>query len=369
MASPPGRRAAVATSFVAALLTLGLLELVARLTVVPTRVPSPPASRTLDPYQANPFIVVTRPFLQTFIPGSRYVAARAGYAVDYEINAAGFRGPAVEAKRAPRLVVVGDSIAEGHGVPFDGAIPSLLGAALRGDGIEVVSAAMQGGSPLYYAANLPRYLALAPDAVLVVLYENDLWDDRGKEAVYGDVPLLDDADTLRLVMLAKRAWRMLAPTPVERRIAANRAIAPGVVADERFPWVLSEAEVERQFRLSAAYLDGFADALAARRVPLLVTFLAVGTLAPPVQPLHGVHAHALDREIRTWAAARGLPYLSLASVVTQAFAAGGIDDVMIPGDGHPTAAMQRRLAATLVPWVRESLASAGVPARAGSGGR
>ena len=225
---------------------------------------------------------------------------------------------------------------------------------------------MQGGSPLYYAANLPRYLALAPDAVLLVLYENDLWDDRGKEAVYPEVPLLDDADALRLVTLAKRAWRMLAPTPVERRIAANRAAAPGAVADERFPWVLSEAEVGRQFRLSAAYLDGFADALAARRVPLFVTFLAVGTLAPAAQPLHGIHANALDREIHAWAAARALPYLSLVPIVTQAFAASGVDDVMIAGDGHPTAAMQRRFAEVLLPWLRERLASVGVPSRAGS---
>ena len=365
MSRPLGRSAAVATSLVAACGTLAVLELLARLTVAPMVVPAPPPFQTLDPYAANPFVVVTRPYLQTFVPGSRYRAARAGYAVDYEINAEGFRGPAIGSKHSPRLVVVGDSIAEGHGVPFEDAMPALLGDALRADDVEVVSAAMQGGSPVYYAANLPRYLALAPDAVLVILYENDLSDDRGKEAVYENVPLLDDPTPLRLVMLVRRAWRLLVPTPLERRIAANRAIEPGPPLDARFPWVLAEAEVDRQFGLSAAYLDVVADELSARRIPLLVAFVAVGTLAPPVQPTHGDHARALDRAVRAWAEARALPYLSLVPSVTAAFAAGRIDDVMIAGDGHPTSAVQRRLADALVPWVRAGLAKVGEGSRRG----
>ncbi|MFN8601665.1 MAG: GDSL-type esterase/lipase family protein [Candidatus Binatia bacterium] len=339
----------------AVLATLVVLELVLRATVVPFRLPAPPAPRTLDPYAENPFVVRARPLLQTFVPGSRYRAARAGYDVEYAINAHGFRGPEVGDKHRPRLLLVGDSIAEGHGVPFESALPSLLGKALDGDGWDVVNAAMQGGSPIHYAANVERYLALEPDAVVLLLYENDLWDDRAREAAYADLPLLDDDVPLQLLVVAKRAWRNLSPTPLEQRILANRDLAPEQPVDARFPWVLSEAEVDRQFRASAPYLDVFATALAARDVPLVVAFVAIGALVPEGQPLFGEHARALEDDVGEWAVARGAPFLSLCPLVMQAFASPGGGDVMIAGDGHPTIGMQRRLADAMAPWLRANL--------------
>lgn len=350
------RRGALIAMIVGAVLgTLVLTELALRATVRPFRLPPPPSPRTLDPYGENPFIVVARPFLQTFVPGARYRTARASYEVDYAINAHGFRGPEVADKRRPRLLVVGDSIAEGHGVPFESALPSLLGGALDGDGWEVVNAAMQGASPIYYAVNLPRYLALEPDAVLLLLYENDLWDDRGKEAIYADLPLVDDEAPLELLGVARRAWRNLSPTPLERLILQNRGSTPAAPVDARFPWVLSEDEVDRQFRASAAYLDAFATELAAHGVRLVVAFVAVGALVPSGQPLFARHARALEENVARWAAARGLPFLSLCPLVVEAFASPGGGDVMIAGDGHPTVGMQRRIADALAPWLRSSL--------------
>lgn len=337
------------------LATLVAVELFLRATVVPFRLPPPPAPVTLDPYEANPFVVRARPLVQTFVPGSRYRAARAGYDVEYAINAHGFRGPEVGDKHRPRLLVVGDSIAEGHGVPFESALPSLLGKALDADGWDVVNAAMQGGSPLHYAANVERYLALQPDAVLLLLYENDLWDDRAREAAYADLPLLDDDAPLQLLVVAKRAWRNLSPTPLERRILANRRLVPEDPVDARFPWVLSEAEVDRQFRASAAYLDAFADALAAREVPLVVAFVAIGALVPEGQPLFGQHARALEDDVEQWVAAQDVPFVSLCSLVAQAFASPGGGDVMIAGDGHPTIGMQARIVDTMLPWLRANL--------------
>lgn len=337
------------------LTTLVALEVVLRATFTPFRLPQPPAPLTLDPYGPNPFIVQARPALQTFIPGSRYRAARASYDVEYAINAHGFRGPEVGDKRGRRLLVVGDSIAEGHGVPFDDALPARLGTALGSDGWEVVNAAMQGGSPLYYAANLPRFLALAPDAVVLLLYENDLWDDRARERTYPDLPLLDDDAPLRLVTVAHRAWRNLSPTPLERRIRENRALPVLDPVDARFPWVLSEEQVDLELRASTPYLDAFAAGLAERGVPLVVAFVAVGALVPEGQPLFGAHARALENDLARWATSRGLPFLSLRAMVADAFAAPGGGDVMIPGDGHPTASMQRRIADALLPWLREHL--------------
>lgn len=342
-------------------MTLVVLEVVLRATFVPFRLPPPPAPVTLDPYAPNPFIVQARPALQTFIPGSRYRAARASYDVEYAINAHGFRGPEVGDKRGRRLLVVGDSIAEGHGVPFEAALPALLGTALAGDGWEVVNAAMQGGSPLYYAANLPRFLALAPDAVVLLLYENDLWDDRARERTYADLPLLDDDAPLQLVTVARRAWRNLSPTPLERRVLENRALPVSGPVDARFPWVLSEEQVDREFRASTPYLDAFADGLSERGVPLVVAFVAVGALVPEGQPLFGAHARALEEDASQWARTRGLPFLSLCATVADAFAAPGGGDVMIAGDGHPTPSMQRRIADALLPWLRTHLPLAAAP--------
>ncbi|MBM4267229.1 MAG: hypothetical protein FJ144_11585 [Deltaproteobacteria bacterium] len=366
--------ALVAAALVATLGTLAILEVAARRFAAPFRLPPAPESRTIDPYGENPFIVSFRPLLRTFVPGSRYRAARSSYTVDYTINSSGFRGPEVAPKHARRLLVVGDSIAEGHGVPFEDAFPALLDEQLRGEGWEVVSAAMQGASPIYYAANLPRYLALEPDAVLLVLFENDLWDDRKCEQAYFGMPLLDVESRFALAAALRRLWRSAHPTPFEEDVRSNLARSPGGLPpapDARFPWVFAPDDVRREWAKSAVYLDRFANALDERGIPLFVSVVAIGTLTPAGRPVHSDHAHALEAEARRWAEQRGLPFLSLMPLVEWGYARfPAYEDVMIADDGHPTSEMHRRFARALARWARPWLTPAAAPrARSGPSSR
>src|SRR5262249_30185646 len=134
----------------------------ARALVTPYGVPHPPPLRRVDPYKVNPYFFFARPYLQGYMPGATYEAERSSFRVTYQINQRGFRGPDIAAREATalkRLVVIGDSIVEGHGVQFDDVFTERLGVALRPVGWQVINAGVAGGSPIYYAANVPRYLA------------------------------------------------------------------------------------------------------------------------------------------------------------------------------------------------------------------
>ncbi len=336
--------------------SLAVAELSLRLFSPESPFARPPASDTIDPYATNPYIVTHRPGLQQFIPGSTYRAERPSYVVDYEINARGLRGPEIGPKTDSRLVVLGDSIPEGHGVAFEETFVSELDRTLDAGGWSVVSAAMQGGSPLHYAANLPRTLGLDPDAVLLVLYENDLWDDRTNESKYFGLPLRDVETGSRLWGLARRSFMPRTEGPLEKRIRTNRDTElPPTKPDPISPIVVGAEQFQLQWNMSQAYLDVLADELEEREVPLLVAVFALGTLVPRMPEAHGLHALALERHARAWSARRNLPFLSLFEVTEAALRELPWERVLIPNDGHPTAEMHHRLAVTLEPWLRTNL--------------
>ena len=267
------RWALFAASLVTALIAA---ELLLRAFGLPDSLPAPPAPSTIDPYEANPYIVSRRPYGAMFLPGSTYRAERPSYVVDYEINAHGFRGPAIESKTDRRLLVIGDSIPEGHGVPAEESVPTRLDRALNGSRWSVVSAAMQGGSPLQYAANVPRYLALEPDAVLLVLYENDLWDDRAKESNYFALPVLVDKPAPHLWTLARTLTSPPVDTPLEAQIRKNRDTPlPAYPPDPVSPIVVPTEAFEAEWNQSAAYLDALADELEKHEIPLFVLELVL----------------------------------------------------------------------------------------------
>ena len=57
---------------------------------------------------------------------------------------------------------------------------------------EVLNAGVQGASPIYYALNSTRYIDLKPDTIVLLLYENDLWEDRVRELNYEALPSFYD---------------------------------------------------------------------------------------------------------------------------------------------------------------------------------
>lgn len=349
-------------------------EITTRLLLKPQLVPAPPPPSAVDPYLPNPYIVQTRPYFYFHIPNAVYTQARAGYQVQYVINARGFRGPEPTVPKksgTKRLVVIGDSIVEGHGNKFARAFPALLNEHLQSSSWEVVNAGVQGASPIYYATNAERYLALQPNAVLLLLYENDLREDRVRETIYFKLPSLDDADAILhplaqhglpwsyLLLSLTRLRRNFLCSPLERLIASNKkqteANAEYQPSPKADPYLIAPASFDQCWQMSASYLDYLADVLQQHGVQLLVANLSLYTVRPDSSRARQIYGQAVDKHISAWARQRQLPFLSLLPMAHQAFAEQRIAEVMIPGDGHPTAAMHARMEATLRPWLLQQL--------------
>ncbi len=94
------------------------------------------------------------------------------------INSLGLRGPEPAEKRGheKRVLVLGDSFTEGVHVAQDQLYTSVLGAALPD--VEIVNCGVSGyGTVQQFLYLRERGLALDPDAVIVVTFENDLSDN------------------------------------------------------------------------------------------------------------------------------------------------------------------------------------------------
>ncbi len=102
-----------------------------------------------------------------------------------EFNAQGYRGEPVPLERTPgvhRIVVMGDSVAEGLGVGHATRFTSLLSEEL-GDGVEIVNLAVRGYNLRQEVAYLQeRGLAYRPDHVVFCTSFNDLSSESGELA-------------------------------------------------------------------------------------------------------------------------------------------------------------------------------------------
>ena len=94
--------------------------------------------------------------------------------------AAGFTavivGAVSQASAAPRLVVLGDSLTAGYGLPQDQAFPVLLETAMRARGmtVTVINAGVSGDTTAGGLARLNWAIASDPSHVLVELGANDM---------------------------------------------------------------------------------------------------------------------------------------------------------------------------------------------------
>jgi hypothetical protein len=276
------------------------------------------------------------------------------------------------AQSSKRLLIIGDSIVEGAGVPFDKAFPSQLGDMLRPFGWEILNVGVQGGSPVYYSANVPRYLAFKPDAVVLMIFENDLYDDRKQELNYFNLPLLDSGATLitdsnkrgilarsRVITLLRKAWHKHTRSPLEEVIWGNRAIDTSNQEQEALvelsQFLVAPSVFDQQWAMSENYLDYLVHSLRQRHINVLVTVFSLGALNPTVNEAFGTHARMLERKARDWAESRDLAFLSLFPVTIRAFQAYPAITVMIQNDGHPTEKMHHLLASFMKPWLLENL--------------
>ncbi|RJX23478.1 MAG: hypothetical protein C4563_01715 [Desulfobulbus sp.] len=376
---PPARKAlfAALTATMALLAALILGEIAARLFFRGGAIPAPPPAREINPYRANPYIVNMRPYLYFHIPGAHYFQKIGGQQNEYRINSMGFRGPEIPPLPRPgtrRLLVLGDSIVEGHGVRFTETLSHHLGKKLAPHRWEVINLGVQGASPLYYAANLERYLFLRPDAILILLHENDLRDDELRAKSYFSSPLLGDraglysggeihspAAASKLYPLLANTWRTFFPSPLEKIIAVDAGATDKSTnnAARRAPsFSIPPEKFAERWAMSSAYLAYLLDSLRRREVTVLVSSLSTVTLAFPALPHYAAFSAKFDNQVKDWATGNKIPHLSLIPTMKQALADHRLKEVLIVNDYHPTAMTHERLAEALHPFLLANLPAA-----------
>jgi lysophospholipase L1-like esterase len=352
-------------------------EIVARFFVKLESIPEPPPARTFDPYKENTYILQVQPYVYYHIPGSKYTQARSYYEVDYEINSMGLRGPEIHPKSddIKRLIVISDSIGEGHGNPLEKAYPYLLGESLREHGWEVINMSVQGASPIYYAANVKRYLSVEPDAVLLMTFENEVSDDRIIESVYFTFPILDDEEALlmktttrtllsksHLYLLLQKGWRYFVHSPVEELIRYHSQVTYSEAEKEAMAafdklsplgYLVAPEVLDKQWRMTQTYLDYTVSSFEEQGIPVMIANLAL--IGPYFNQVHRDYVYSLDEKIAGWAKTEKLPFFSLLPVINNAFKEHPHSKISIEDDGHPTPYTHALIERTLRPWVIKNL--------------
>jgi acyl-CoA thioesterase-1 len=154
--------------------------------------------------------------------------------------------PAAATDRPVRIVVLGDSLSAGHGLPADGASPAKLEKALKAKGIaaEVGNAGVSGDTAAGGLARLEWSVPEGTDAVILELGANDML--RG----------IDPAVT-------RRALDEIVRRLSERRIAvllAGMRAAPNLGSDygRDFEAIYAELAARNGLLFYPFFLDGVA---------------------------------------------------------------------------------------------------------------
>lgn len=250
-----------------------------------------------------------------------------GRGYQYAVNAQGLRARTDITPTdvsLPALVVTGESIANGFGLPYDETFAARCGQNL---GLEVVNVAEGGyGLDQAYLRLLDVLPRLQRPSVVVTIF------------VGPELGRMTRDDRPRLAMGAGGAVELLPP--------ATGLLAGTRLHDlfhNRLPY-LSEGSLERSLRLASVLLPSIAEAARARGARPLFVLPSVGPPRPFEQ----------HRERDLWQrlfVEPGLPHLVVDLPPGE----------LIPVDGHPDAAAARRIAAAIESALRAGLAADRLP--------
>ena len=348
-------------------------EIMARYFVNENNLPVPPPYTKIDPYSPNPYLMGMRPFMHSHIPNAHYLQSRSYYAVDYSINSSGFRVPEIhpKSKDMNRAIIIGDSIVEGHGCEFKDTFTYKLGEKAKPFNWEVINLGVQGASPSYFAANIDRYMATEPDAAFIVIFENDLYDDRQQEKSYFTKPILDNPSQLykrpnkfwnlfnqsRLFTLINRASHQINKSEVEHIIIENRNIIvenqEQINLEKIAKWLVAPSMFDKQWDMSQKYLDYIANRFTKKKIPIFLVYLSLGGIIPGQDKSYLTHTNTLNRKVEEWSKSKNIPFLSLIPLMNESFTKLQITDMMIKDDGHPTPKAHQMFANRIWKWLEE----------------
>ncbi len=134
------------------------------------------------------------------IPNASAVYRTAEYSTAEHINSRGIRGPEYpysKGKGEYRVLILGDSFAEGYSVGFNDLFSEVLKDRLRAKGVncQVINSGTGGYSTdqelLFYQSEGRKY---DPDLVVLMFYENDVWFNSRSKYWSGSKPVFKDVN-------------------------------------------------------------------------------------------------------------------------------------------------------------------------------
>jgi len=359
------------------LLTCALCESLVWIFNLRNLIPPPPESTEQDPYTENPYIITCKDFLFFHIPFSNYIQKRADYEVDYKINSHGFRGPEISCSsknQKKRILLIGDSMVEGHGLDFNSTLPFLMNENLSSFGYEVINVGVQGGSPVYYATNLDRYLQFNPDIVVMMLYENDLWEDRQREQNYNSLEYFDDIN--KLLSTSKKGFldNLFISSKIKlifnqiEKSAAEQAIDVNIIKVNKninllptsSPFDTKIKSVKENWEMSSKYLDICFNEFTSKKVEFFLVYLNLIPyldlkLFPTINPDFKKVSASIDTFSSNWAKGKNIKFLSLSPYTKELFLNKNVFDVIIQDDGHPTKETMTHIEKIIREWTLSNL--------------
>ena len=325
------------------------------------------------------------------VPGVRGRLVSPEFDVEYRINSRGFRDSETDPSQArgKRLVLLGDSFAEGWGVEIEQAVSERLEERLSTGGVpgEVFNFGMAGFGTDQQLLLFERHRrAYAPDIVLLLFYGNDLWNnalDRGIGVERGFKPrfVLGPANSLRLTgvpVRRTRYWDFDAQLPLDQRVLRyafehwhlaallDKAFSQEVPAAQRRDFYLglygtgaAAERFEKAWRTTARLLLELDTRVRRADARLLLVYV------PAIVQIEredwqakisrfGLHEeeYALDKPNRRLAAAaaeHGIPFLDL----SPAFLASAVTETLFHRDSHWNAAGHALAADTIAEFLYE----------------
>lgn len=126
----------------------------------------------------------------SFRPNSAVMAKWGGIYYPFYSNSLGFKDRAVRevplASEKYRLVFIGDSFAEGQGIPYPETFVGLIDEQLKSRGVEVLNAAVSSYSPVFYylkTRHLLETVKLDMDEVVVFMDVGDIYSEANDYAL------------------------------------------------------------------------------------------------------------------------------------------------------------------------------------------
>lgn len=260
-------------------------------------------------------------------------------------NSLGFKDAEVRdiepKSKSGRVLLIGDSFAEGVGMAFEKTFAGLLSEALKERDIEVLNAACSTYSPIIYLRKI-RYLVeqknLQFDHLVVCLDMSDIVDEA---KLY---QLDDDGNVVDRIRDAGAAWKNFIAdhtilmngirTLIRNMKTAKKRTAEQIVGHERSSWTVDQhvwsKYGEKGLRLADQNLDALWRYVGDRGVSMTLV------VYPWPGQIQRVERDCLQRtHWAAWSKQRKVDFIDLFPAFLDAGPADRvIDDYFIPGDVH-----------------------------------